>query len=675
MPNEYGLHAPEEFTDYYWATEEDPEVIIDTLGSKIDEYANYIRNNQLWRKVLRNLRYYYNLYYDESTDSIDMEVKSLGDEGELAGLSVNHFRNLIQHILSLATQNRPAWDTRAVNTDLKSLEQARLGNNILEYYMREMDLERKYYRMAEISLVMLVGYMLIEWDPSLGKDVAVSGDGELSSDGDIGATVMTPIDVVYDVTSHSWDENQWVMCRVKKNRWDLAARYPMYADEILMVEEPQEPAMNFLRWHYPAEQSEKVSVWKFFHKKTDAIPEGRYVEFVGDVQLNDVPLPYQDIPVVRLAASELLMSCFGYSVALDMQGLQESLNAEISAILTNHKSLAVQNVWCRSGTNLTATQLEGGLNLIESDEKPEPLTLLDTPAEVFQFVDVLMQHLEYISGVNSVARGQPEASLKSGTALALIDAKAVQFASGFMAENTRALEDGGTILLRIIRDYAQTERIISVLGRNNRASQQHFTGDDLQNVDRVVVQVGNALTRTLSGRVEIATHLLQQGLIRTPEEYLTVIQTGQMETMLQAENLQLQLLWSENEALRDGIPVYANVLDPHVLHIREHQAVLSSPEIRMDNQLTAIIEGHVMEHMQMLLDPMVQAFQMTLGFQVTVPPIPGMGGPAENGTGQPGSPQLASEEPTGAVNPGPGNDQQMGGPAGMPNLPMAAMMQ
>jgi hypothetical protein len=44
-------------------------------------------------------------------------------------------------MITMTTANRPALETRAINTDYKSQVQTKLGNGLLDYYMREANME------------------------------------------------------------------------------------------------------------------------------------------------------------------------------------------------------------------------------------------------------------------------------------------------------------------------------------------------------------------------------------------------------------------------------------------------------------------------------------------------------------------------------------------------------
>ena len=105
---------------------------------------------------------------------------------------------------------------------------------------------------------------------------------------------------------------------------------------------------------------------------------------------------------------------------------------------------------------------------------------------------------------------------------------------------------------------------------------------------------------TTAGRVEMAEQLLQMKIITTAQEYLNVINTGNLDLLTEDTQAQLYLIKAENERFIDGQPNIALVTDEHELHIKEHSAVLSDPEMRFNPQLVQAVTGHITEHMNLL---------------------------------------------------------------------------
>ncbi|MFO0203354.1 MAG: hypothetical protein ACK528_09525, partial [Alphaproteobacteria bacterium] len=284
--------------------------------------------------------------------------------------------------------------------------------------------------------------------------------------------------------------------------------------------------------------------------------------------------------------------------------------------------------------------LEGALNILEGNAKPEPLNLTQTPAEVFKFLEMIIQGMETVSGVNSVTRGNPEASLKSGTALALVQSMSLQFISGLQNNYVKLIEDVGTSLINILKDYAKTPKTVALAGKNNRSFLKQFTGDEVGAINRVIVSFCNPLARTTAGRVQMAEQMLQMGLIKNPKEYFEVINTGSIDSMWEGDMNEILLIKKENEILMSGNPVMAELLDQHAQHIMEHRTVMADPDLRMNPELRMVVQQHIQEHIDYLrnVDP---DLLMLTGQQPLQPPMPPMpeGGPMPPPPGGPmGSP-------------------------------------
>jgi hypothetical protein len=107
-----------------------------------------------------------------------------------------------------------------------------------------------------------------------------------------------------------------------------------------------------------------------------------------------------------------------------------------------------------------------------------------------------------------------------------------------------------------------------------------YSSDKIQNISRVVVELGNPMSKTTAGRVMLADNLLQKGFLKTPQEYVTTMNTGNLESATEGPESQLATIHKENEMLMQGQPAKAIVGDPHLLHTQEHLIVVNDPELR-----------------------------------------------------------------------------------------------
>lgn len=638
------------------------------LMRKVDEYYDHLQSSGYYKRIEKSFRAYYGMPLTGRENTL--EITSGGAQDELSYIRVNHYRNLAQHLLNLTTSQRPSPQPIAANSDHKSLSQATLASGLLDYYSREKRVERNLKLAAEQAIVMSEGYIKIEWDTSLGEEVMPEERDEadpqslekMVREGDIRFSNLSPLDVVKDPSKENSQDMDWCITRQFVNRYEMASRYPELTDKILDVD-TKEPS-ELLKLNFGSKTTtDDIPVYEFFHRKSDAVPDGKYVAFIsGDVVLYYGDLPYRQIPLRRIAPAELIGSPFGYSPMFDLLAIQEAIDALYSVVVTNQTTFGVQNIMAPKGHDIQATALSGALNLIEYDDKlgkPEALNLTHTPAEIFNFIEQLEAVMETLSGINSTVRGNPETSLKSGSALALVQSQAIQFSSGLQASYSQLVEDVYTDALNLLRDYAKSKRVVAIVGKNNRYMLREFNGDDFSEINRVVVNSGSAMSQTLSGRMQIAQDLIQNGMIKRPEEYLNVVITGNLQPLMEGDHAELMLVRDENEEMQQGKMVEALAIDAHSLHIREHRCVLASPEMRNNPDIVNIVTAHIMQHIELLrgTDPMLLAM---LGEQsLSVPPPPpetqAGGTPAKNPKGQQPNPE-APEEPAYPENPQTGNE-------------------
>jgi hypothetical protein len=652
----------------YFAAQE-PDKTAGILLHKVNLWSSNLEANGYLDKLRMSWSAYHGAYYTDASSG--HQIAFSGSAGEIVNLPVNHVRNLAQHILVMTCSTRPAMDVRAVNTDYKSLTQAYLAKGLLDYYMREKRLEVYIKRAVEYAIVLGAGYIKMSWNATSGQQYDFDEDLQVPVyEGDVEFQNLSPFDVVMDNTKEDSSSHDWYVVRTWKNRFDVVAKYPEFKDKIMAVPTKIE-ALRYRFNMISTDETDDIAVFEFFHKRTESLPNGRYLLFVeSDCVLIDSPLPYRDMPIFRISPAEFLGTPYGYSNIFDLLPLQEAVNSLYSTILTNQNAFGVQNILVPRGADISISELTGGLNIIEANiqaGKPEPLNLTQTPAEVFKFSEMLVSAMETISGINSVARGNPEASLKSGTALALVQSMAIQFMSGLQQSYVELIEDVGTALIHMLQDFAAAPRVAAIAGISKRTEMKSFKGSDLSEVHRVVVDVGNPLARTTAGRVQMAEQLLQMGAIKNPEQYFSVINTGQLDTMMEGTQSEMLLIRGENEAMLRGEQVPTLDIDEHKQHIIEHRCILADPELRKNPLLVQTVLGHIQGHIQALQNTDPALLQM-LGQQPMQAPQQGQQGPPPP-QGGPMGPPSGTPQPPQAPPAQMAPDGTMAPPPNMPKLP------
>lgn len=570
----------------YWAASDQSEIAQHILARR-DDYLTFLENST----IMSELRDSFSLFYGNSS------IEELSDGKTI--MSANHYASLVRALHTMVTQQRPAFEARAINSDYKTQSSVILANGLIDYYMREKKLEDMLKHACLLALYLREGWITVEWDVNAGEVYAVNPETQNPvTTGDVKFSVYSILDVIRQTEG----SNNWYIIRKSENKYDLAAKFPEVSDEILNYSTSIDDRRKWTL-SYIADtniETDDVEVLTLYHAKTPAMPAGRIVQVVGETVLFDGPLPYNKPYIFKITAADAFQTSFGHSPAMDIIPLQDALDTCFSIALSNINSFGVGSLVSEKGT-LQVNQLRDGLMHLEhsaGSKPPQVLNLLQIPNEIFNFAEMLVRNAETISSVNSVARGNVPHQM-SGTAMALVAQQAITFSSGLQQSYNSLIESTGTALVELLQTYAQVPMVAQIAGKTKKSYLKEFKSDDLKGISKVVVDSANAFTKTTAGKVEVANNLLNSGLIKTPEQYLQVVSTGTLEPMVEHDQSELMLIRQENEMLSEGQPVQALITDNHGLHVLEHSTVASDPLIRQDPNILGPLLDHINEHIAM----------------------------------------------------------------------------
>jgi len=625
--------------DGYWAAA--PE---NKIGGKVlDQFADF-KKYLLDSGIIKKLRKSYSAYYG------NINIKDL--DQSLKAIHVNNYAALVNSLHVMVTSSRPAWSARAINSDLKSQGNAELAEGLLDYYMKEQGIENHLNKATELAMFLMEGWIDVDWDTDAGEEIHPGMPAQESSDGGEGTPEEKPIkagdvivrtfpliDVCRDIYRKDM-QHKWFITRDYVNKWDMSAKYPDFSEQIEKldgfnikdVEYELTPMQDLLLLN----SSDLIPMYTLKHDKTPALPNGRFsVVFDKDCVVYDGPLHTKRPYCFPIYAKHKSETAFGHSSLMDLLPLQDALDANFSAILTNQSANAVQNFQMPEGSGLKVTQIQDGMNVIEFDPKKggiTPLDLLKTAPEVFNFNETLNRYMQLISGVSSVVRGDAPSGM-SGTAMALLQQQSIQFSSGMQLSHTIASENCGTAIIELLQTFAEEPRMALIAGKTKKPLMKDFSNKDLMGVGRVIVDSANPLTKTGAGRMEIANQLLQTpGMIKTPEQYLGVLLTGNLEPLYEFDRSRQHLVKAENEAMMNGQLVKAVLTDDHPIHVLEHSCVLNSIEARNEPNILQAVLTHIQEHMDIAsqMTPQMAAMLKQTSFAAPPPQPPPQSGPGPN---------------------------------------------
>jgi hypothetical protein len=633
----------------YWANYP-VEKLLPEVDDRVQKYYDFLNDSgrlQLWRKMHEQM------YRGLSTGG---HLGAAGEQGELTTIDVNEMRNLYEHTLNLITGQRLEFEAMAANSDHDSQSQTITADAVIDYANRSLGMEKRMIQAVSGMIEYGEAGVWFDWDTDAGPDYRPDETGKIQKAGDVKFRMLHPLDLIRDVELSEFDDSVWAAARIWRNRHDLAAKYHEIADEIAEChgrgesEDSTRPRLADSSWRNRSSasdgksESDEVPVYYWYHKRTPALPEGRMILYLEpDILLFDGPLPFKEFPIERVVAAEIDDEPFGYSSFFDLLALQTAIDSTVSTVVSNQAAFGVQNIWTPEGVNLEIKQLANGLNWMSGGtQPPQPLQLLATAPETFKLFDLIRAAVERLSGVNSTVRGNPEASLKSGAALALVYSQTVQFIGLAQRAFHTAAERIATKVIQAYQDLSDVERTIAIAGEQSRTYAVTLRKGGLKAIERVSIRVANPMAGTIAGRYNLAEMMLQNGMIKEPEQLMMVLKTGQLDNVTESPVRERMNIRAENERLSRGEVPTAVFLDHPLRHIAEHATVLASPEAREAPKIVAACRAHIQQHLELwkTTDP-----DILVSLGIPPPPSMQMQGPPPGPPPGEGPPPGPGEEP------------------------------
>lgn len=675
--------APKE-EDTYFAHLPD-ESIGDAIWERKKEYEKFVKASGL-HATYRKMHWRYH-GRSEKDGFTTQEVGVGGAQGELHVLKINHFRAIITSWLNMVRSQRPAVTPIAINDDYESEIEVKRGRALLDHQRGPSGarIEAREAEVREFAGLYGAGFLLQLWNEGLGDVVMPTAEAagvdpldegedlEVSKrTGDLEAWALSPLDVFFDPRRKD-TKFPWIIARVMKGRHDLIARFPKFTKQILEMKSDRESdefgfsMMKGATDSAPQNLKDELPLYVLLHEKTEAVPEGKQVMLLDPkTVLRSGPLGYKRPTIRRLAPSNIDGTPFGFSPAWDELGPQDAADSLGTIGLTNARTFGLGVMTSPKGSDVELEHLAQGLALLPYTpgmDAPKPIQMPTTPDQVFAFRDSIISEQGTILGVNAVIRGNPEASLKSGSALALVQAQGVQFSNDFQENDVRFIEEHSLDTIEICQLFMEDERKFEIVGSHVASLTLPFTGDQLKRITKVRVQVVNPLSKTIAGRMQIAETMAERfANVLTPGDFFRVAETGSGEHLTKRLDQKAGNIDRENELLSqgcgpipmgpdpmappgpDGMPmmkpqrepgktyVVCLITDDHRAHVKKHLEIVDNPAIRGSDHPDAIavvkaVLDHIDEHEKQLTNltlmrPGLLELTEQAPLQSALPPMP-----------------------------------------------------
>jgi hypothetical protein len=668
-PNQMQPPMPET-GEIYWAKKKGS----DLLGSLKDKEARYFSSAE--RRGIKGMwEIAYAQYFGTDPmnpgDMATQVTSRTGPKGKFVRFRINEVRSIIGQQNIIALGERPAFQCLATNSDYQSMSQVEICDSIVDYLYKEANGEERERACLESDGVFGAGYGHIQWDFDGGDEVDVMKPAPNAPPNPDGSPAQVPIKqksgMPLVTVCYPWEVVQdpgartmrWVIVRERRSKWEVAAEYPEFADSITKVDVLDEYAVEHM-FGFDIDQanSDDCLVKHFYHPRCSALPDGRYVGVCGEDILWDLPCPVSDgVPLVELCSGKYVCSSFGYAGSWDLIGIQEMLDQICSDTASNLTTHGRQVMFYEKGSDFTFDKISEGLfafGIPPDSQIPQAMNYAQIPDAVKWFAEYLHERHQSLSGLNSVARGDPKANIKSGEMAALFHSIAIEFQSARQAALDGYRERMANLMLDFVRSFGESTFLVEVAGQDERPYLKEFEKTVVSGVKRVRVTTTSPMMRSQQGRMQVFNAIGQLPPDQKKPAYQFIV-TGQAKGFTEGPvSSALRIQW-ENEQLRQGVQCQVLFTDDPWEHIPQHKADLekltaafNDNDPMVEAQISAYTQ-HIIQHATVYqgMDPRIAA---CLGIPAPppIPPFPafqlaaaagGMGAPPPaSGPGGPGGP-------------------------------------
>jgi hypothetical protein len=620
------LSSPQEALDLiseYWAAEPDGDKLWQDLKARETAYFEAYQR----RGLLTMQRLVYGSYFGltgSSGQSSRWQTQSLsfaGEDGELIEFSANEFRSFCDQIFAMMTKNRPAFQALAVNSDARTLSQVEASDTIVQYYYEQIFGEKKEKELVKIEGLYGKAYIHLDWDEDGGPEIEVNEpiqtpQGPVPNKkkvhaGEFIVSRHYPWEVICEPFRSEYDGHLWRMVvGVKRSKWEMMARYPMYAAQI----KKSETCDNAYEYMFPGADplamvsEDMCSIRVFYHAKTAAMPQGRKALFVNGILVDDSELEVEEIPVLPMVSCELHGTGFGISDLWNIIPLDQMENQVLSDMATNVEAFGRPPIALVEGTDVDLDALANGQKVLfipPNTQTPEAVKFPQIPEVSFKLLEMLRQLRQSISGLNAIARGDTSTNVTSGAHAALYSQIAVEAQSPRQAELDLMRERIANMLLTFLKKYAKYPQMVAIAGQDERAYMDSFEKEDWEGIHRIHMKTANPAMRTREGRLQIA-ELLRDWPgqpVKDPGTIIDLITTGQIKPMYNLKRVTDIHIRAENEALLEGPQVLQEPGEPDPM---TGQPAMNDYVDGVRVLITENVQEHLFGHLEVVYSPAAQ---------------------------------------------------------------------
>lgn len=506
-------------------------------------------------------------------------------------LTSNQIKSGVMAYIAQLTKTKPIIHATPDSSDDKDLRSAQMAEALFEYWWSEFNLTSKL-QSALVNAQLSQGYWKISWDPYAGRGTSFLLDpttGQPITDpvmadlfkeeleaagadpkeysqtvnlGDITVEVIPGENVILDPAAATFEDAEYAICKHAMDPSEIQARWgvQVLADSTPSTEDTGLPWGMQMRQGQDKPLRVTKDVWIMYHRKTPALPQGRYVAWIEgpDKKLMDTEwtFPFDELPLVKFPGLERPGSPLDDPLVTDARPVQKELNRTLSQIV-QHKNLTIKPQMIAPVNSLQdrLTDEPGAVFQYApvANLKPEWREMPSLPPYVFEHLRDIQGRLDRLFNLASVSRGDVPPNVEAGVAIDLLQEAAVDQVAPIIQRMEGSLVRAGHIMASYAREYYVEPRLLKIIGSGGSVQVRKFKNSDISGGYSFRAEPGSGLPRTRAGKQARVEWMMEKQLI-DPKQALKMLDVADVKGLVSRIEADEDMALREHELLMHGQP-------------------------------------------------------------------------------------------------------------------------
>lgn len=532
------------------------------------------------------------------------------------------------------------------SSEREDIEASKVATKLLAHndYINDMDSLNEDLKYDLIR----TGNAFRKWTWDVGSFGWVQNEKEGSAEkqeGELIGVVPSVFNIRPDPTAKTIDECRWLVEIAEVTEDEILKNFDDLTKEDLAVAAEGSDSGKKYKGMYEKEREKDRDeityiVRYYWEKKSDKYPKGRLIISIPNLVLWAKENPaLGKIPFFKYTYKRYGNSIWGTGPLHHIQDIQREFN-RTESIVSEHiegwraKMVLEQGAVVKEGA-FTTDSFEilevapGRLNDIK------PLTMPELSPQVMNHRDFLLAAKDIVSNVHEVSYSQlPQYATRAPASLyAMMMEQENLKIDPMVKQINKTLRKEAQFRLEMMGEYYEQKRLVKVIGRNERASINYFSGADLKGNYDVKLVIGVSIHQSKAIQQRMIMEMKEAGAPIDWNKIFKLLWEGDISEDLRSDIADEQRATRENQAFMDGTynrsfkdgGVIVLFFDDHQKHIEIHAQMSKSEEAQAWSAETWEAFGsHLSMHVQFI--QLAAQTSMAQGIDPNTGQVMGQGG-------------------------------------------------